>query len=138
MPIRAPKIDDEGLLARYPFLPQGRTFIREILEDNGITVEDLIEAPWLEDVRVRGRLRLVDSVLQQEDAGSSSTIDLSTDVGRMTEVLSFLHAMLVVCASFDERLLSRWIEGESSRADKLLGMDSKNFNLLSLLFSPIL
>ena len=134
MPIRAPEIDDNGLLARYPFLPQGRSFIREMLEENGITVEDLIEAPWLEDVRVRGRLRLVDSVLQQEEAASSSTIDLSTDVGRMTETLSFLHAMLVVCASFDERLLSRWIEGEASRADKLLGMDSKNFNLLSSSF----
>ena len=134
MPIRAPEIDDGGLLARYPFLPQGRSFIRKMLEENGITVEDLIEAPWLEDVRVRGMLRLVDSVLQQEDAASSSTIDLSTDVGRMTETLSFLHAMLVVCASFDERLLSRWIEGESSRADKLLGMDSKNFNLLSSSF----
>ena len=109
MPIRAPEIDDGGLLARYPFLPQGRSFIRKMLEENGITVEDLIEAPWLEDVRVRGMLRLVDSVLQQEDAASSSTIDLSTDVGRMTETLSFLHAMLVVCASFDERLLSRWI-----------------------------
>ena len=134
MPIRAPEINDNGLLARYPFLPQGRSFIREMLEENGITVEDLIEAPWLEDVRVRGRLRLVDSVLQQEEAASSSTIDLSTDVGRMTETLSFLHAMLVVCASFDERLLSRWIEGEASRADKLLGMDSKNFNLLSSSF----
>mgnify|MGYP003322598557 CR=1 FL=1 len=134
MPIRAPEIDDEGLLARYPFLPQGRSFIRKMLEENGITVEDLIDAPWLEDVRVRGRLRLVDSVLQQEGAALSSAIDLSTDVGRMTESLSFLHAMLVVCASFDDRLLSRWIEGEASRADKLLGMDSKNFDLLSSSF----
>tara|TARA_B100000686_G_scaffold318772_1_gene368877 strand:- start:2932 stop:4095 length:1164 start_codon:yes stop_codon:yes gene_type:complete len=134
MPIRAPEIDDEGLLARYPFLPQGRSFIGKMLAENGITVEDLIDAPWLEDVRVRGRLRLVDSVLQQEDSGASSAIDLSTEVGRMTESLSFLHAMLVVCASFDERLLSRWIEGEASRADKLLGMESKNFDLLSSSF----
>ena len=52
MPISAPEIDDEGL-ARYPFLPQGRSFIREMLEENGITVEDLVEAPWLEDVRTR-------------------------------------------------------------------------------------
>lgn len=134
MPVRAPEIDDEGLLARYPFLPQGRSFIRSMLEKNGITVDDLIDAPWLEDVRVRGMLRLVDSVLQQEGVGASSSIDISTEVGRMTEVLSFLHAMLVVCASFDERLLSRWIEGESSRADKLLGMDSDNFRLISSSF----
>jgi DNA primase large subunit len=134
MPIRAPEIDDEGLLARYPFLPQGSSFIRSMLEKNNITVEELIDAPWLEDVRVRGMLRLVDSVLQQEGIEVSSRIDISTELGRMTEVLSFLHAMLVVCASFDERLLSRWIEGESSRADKLLGMDSDNFNLISSSF----
>ncbi len=133
MPIRVPDIDDEGLLARYPFLPQGRTYIRKMLDENSISLDDLIDAPWLEDVRVRGRLRLVDSVLQQDEVGSSS-IDISTEVGRMTEALSFLHAMLVVCASFDERLLSRWIEGEASRADKLLGMDSRNFELLSSSF----
>ena len=105
-----------------------------MLDENGITVEDLIDAPWLEDVRVRGMLRLVDSVLQQEGEGGSSSIDISTDVGRMTEALSFLYAMLIVCASFDERLLSRWIEGESSRADRLLGMDSDNFELISSSF----
>jgi DNA primase large subunit len=134
MPIRAPEIDDEGLLARYPFLPQGSSFIRSMLEQNGITVEDLIDAPWLEDVRTRGMLRLVDSVLQQEGVGASSNIDISTEVGRMTEALSFLHAMLIACASFDERLLSRWIEGESSRADRLLGMDADNFKLISSSF----
>ena len=105
-----------------------------MLEENGITVEDLIDAPWLEDVRTRGMLRLVDSVLQQEGVGASSNIDISTAVGRMTEALSFLHAMLIVCASFDERLLSRWIEVESSRADRLLGMDADNFKLISSSF----
>lgn len=134
IPISTPVIDDDGLLARYPFLPQGSAYIRSILDENGITVEDLVDAPWLEDVRVRGMLRLVDSVLQQEGDGASSSIDISTDVGRMTESLSFLHAMLIVCASFDERLLSRWIEGESSRADRLLGMDSENFELISSTF----
>ena len=78
-------IDDDGLLARYPFLPQGSAYIRSILDENGITVEDLVDAPWLEDVRVRGMLRLVDSVLQQEGDGASSSIDISTAVGRMTE-----------------------------------------------------
>ncbi|MBR79719.1 MAG: hypothetical protein CMA88_02920 [Euryarchaeota archaeon] len=131
MPLKAPLIEDEGLLARYPFLPQGREFIRKMLEKNGITVEDLIEAPWLEDVRIKGRLRLVDSIIQDGGVGSSSNIDISTEAGRMTESLSFLHAMLVVCASFDERLLSRWIEGEASRADRLLGMDSENFLVIS-------
>ena len=57
--------------------------------------------------------------------------DLSTETGRMTEVLSFFHAMLVVCASFNERLLARWIEGEATRGDQLFGIDSDNFDLLA-------
>jgi|TARA_B100000959_G_scaffold105063_2_gene110836 DNA primase large subunit len=131
MPLILPRIEDRGMLARYPFLPQGSEFIKGILEENGISIEELIDAPWLEDVRIRGRVRLVDSVLQDGGIEEASTIDISTEIGRMTEALSFLHAMLVVCASFDERLLARWIEGEASRADRLLGIDSESFPEIS-------
>ena len=131
MPLALPAIEDERLLARYPFLPQGREHMRQVLESNGVTIEDLIEAPWLEDVRTRGRLRLLDSVMHKDGADAATTVDLSTEIGRMTEVLSFLHAMLVVCASFNERLLARWVEGEASRADSLFGRDSGNFELLA-------
>mgnify|MGYP000971383760 CR=1 FL=1 len=131
MPLALPSVEDEVLLARYPFLPQGREHMRSVLENNGISVEDLIEAPWLEDIRTRGRLRLLDSVMHKDGADIATTVDLSTEMGRMTEVLSFLHAMLVVCASFNERLLARWIEGEATRADQLFGMDSENFELLA-------
>ncbi len=131
MPLALPTIEDGKLLARYPFLPQGREYMRQVLEDNGVTIEDLIETPWLEDVRTRGRLRLLDSVMHKDGADTATTVDLSTEIGRMTEVLSFLHAMLVVCASFNERLLARWVEGEASRADKLFGRDSGNFELLA-------
>ena len=96
LPLDPPAIHDEGLLARYPFLPQGRNYILSVLEKNGVSVEDLVEAPWLEDIRVKGRLRLVDAVSQGGDATYSTKIDISTEIGRMTEVLSFLHAMLVV------------------------------------------
>ena len=131
MPLALPAIEDERLLARYPFLPQGREHMRQVLESNGVTIEDLIGAPWLEDVRTRGRLRLLDSVMHKDGADAATTVDLSTEIGRMTEVLSFLHAMLVVCASFNERLLARWVEGEASRADSLFGRDSGNFELLA-------
>ncbi|MDP6662065.1 MAG: hypothetical protein QF760_02025 [Candidatus Thalassarchaeaceae archaeon] len=131
MPLGLPLIDDDEMLARYPFLPQGSEFIKRILEEGGISIEELIDAPWLEDVRIRGRVRLVDSVLQEGGIEEVATIDISTEVGRMTEALSFLHAMLVVCASFDERLLARWIEGEAGRADRLLGIDSESFPKIS-------
>ena len=39
--------------------------------------------------------------------------------------------MLVVCASFDERLLARWVEGEASRADHLMGLEMSSFSLIS-------
>ncbi len=131
MPLTKPSIDDEALMARYPFLPQGATFLRVILEKNGITVEDLIEAHWLEEVRSRGRVRLLESVMHKEGVDSATTIDLSSDLGKMTESLSFFYAMLVVCASSNERLLARWVEGEASRADQLFGMDKENFDILA-------
>ena len=118
-------------MARYPFLPQGSVFLKFVLEKNGITVDDLIEAPWLEEVRARGRIRLLESVMHKEGVDAATTIDLSSDLGKMTESLSFLYAMLIVCASFNERLLARWVEGEASRADQLFGMDKENFAILA-------
>jgi DNA primase large subunit len=131
MPLEPPKIGDDMLLARYGFLPQSTHYVRELLLKNDITIEHLINAAWLEDIRSRGRIRLVESILHKGGLDAVTNIDLSTDIGKMTESLSFLHAMLVVCASFDERLLARWIEGESSRADQLLGMDKENFLIVA-------
>ena len=45
IPLVVPEIEDEGLLARYPFLPQSESFLKELLEENNITIEDLIDAP---------------------------------------------------------------------------------------------
>ena len=131
MPLELPEIGDESILARYGFLPQSKEYIKKLLEENDITIEQLIDAPWLEDIRARGRIRLVESITHKGDIKSSEIIDLSTEIGKMTECLSFLYAMLIICASFDERLLGRWIEGESSRADYLLGADSQNFMLIA-------
>tara|TARA_B100001113_G_scaffold77978_1_gene61164 strand:- start:60857 stop:62020 length:1164 start_codon:yes stop_codon:yes gene_type:complete len=131
MPLELPKIGDDSILARYGFLPQSKDYIKKLLEENDITIEQLIDAPWLEDIRARGRIRLVESITHKGDIKSAEIIDLSTEIGKMTECLSFLYAMLIICASFDERLLGRWIEGESSRADYLLGVDSQNFMLIA-------
>lgn len=131
MPLELPEIGDESILARYGFLPQSKEYIKKLLEENDITIEQLIDAPWLEDIRARGRIRLVESITHKGDIKSTEIIDLSTEIGKMTECLSFLYAMLIICASFDERLLGRWIEGESSRADYLLGADNQNFMLIA-------
>ena len=39
MPLTKPGIENETLMARYPFLPQGTAFVKLVLEKNGITVE---------------------------------------------------------------------------------------------------
>ena len=57
IPLKPPIIEDRVILSRYPMLPQGRDHIRDVLKENGVTVRDLVEAPWLEEVRTRGRLR---------------------------------------------------------------------------------
>ena len=131
MPLTPPVIEDEGVLARYPFLPQSHDFIRMQLGRNNIDVQGLIEEPWLQDVRKRGNLRLVESVTHRDGIDSATTVDISSELGRMTEALSFLHAMLIVCASFEDRLLNRWVEGEASRADSLFGMDEDNFETIA-------
>ncbi len=131
MPLDPPEVGDEKILARYTFLPQSTNYVRDLLSKNDITIEQLIEAAWLEDIRARARIRLVECIMHKDGVDSGGNVDLSTDIGRMTESLSFLHAMLVVCASFDERLLARWIEGEASRADRLLGNDTENFMIVA-------
>ena len=120
MPIQPPPIEDAVVTARYPFLPQAKVSIRAHMEANGVDIIALAETEWLEDVRVRARARMVESIVHKE-IGASTTVDIHDPYGQMVECLSFLYAMVTVCASFDDRLLARWAEGESSRADQLWG-----------------
>ncbi|MEC7704057.1 MAG: hypothetical protein VX906_02315 [Candidatus Thermoplasmatota archaeon] len=120
MPLEPPAFDDQVITARYPFLPQAKSAIRSHMEMNNIEFDALVEMDWLEAVRVRARVRLVESIVNKE-IDSTQSIDIHTPYGQMIECLSFLYAMVTVCASFDERLLARWAEGESSRADQLWG-----------------
>lgn len=118
MPLQPPAIEDPVVTARYPFLPQANAAIKAHMEANKIDLDALVDTEWLEAVRVRARVRLVESVVSK-DIDATTTIDIHTPYGQMVECLSFLYAMVTVCASFDERLLGRWAEGEASRADHL-------------------
>ncbi len=121
MPLQPKPIEDAVVTARYPFLPQASAAIKAHMEANSVDLESLVDTEWLEAVRVRARVRLVESVVSKEGIDTSTTVDIHTPFGQMVECLSFLYAMVTVCASFDERLLARWAEGESSRADQLWG-----------------
>ncbi|MEC8926983.1 MAG: hypothetical protein VYB17_01835, partial [Candidatus Thermoplasmatota archaeon] len=120
MPLQPPAIEDPVVLARYPFLPQANPAIKAHMEANDVNLESLIDTDWLDAVRVRARVRLLESVVSK-DIDVSTSVDIHTPYGQMVECLSFLYAMVTVCASNDERLLGRWAEGESSRADTLWG-----------------
>ena len=120
MPLQPPTIEDAVVTARYPFLPQAKEAIRGHMEANGIDLVALVETDWLAPVRERARVRLVESIIHK-DIDAATTVDIHTPYGQMVECLSFLYAMVTVCASFDERLLARWAEGEASRADQLWG-----------------
>ena len=121
MPLQPPAIEDPVVTARYPFLPQANAAIKAHMEANKIDLEALVDTEWLEAVRVRARVRIAQSVTMKDGIDATTTIDIHTPYGQMVECLSFLYAMVTVCASFDERLLGRWAEGEASRADYLWG-----------------
>ena len=120
MPLQPPAIEDPVVLARYPFLPQANPAIKAHMEANEVDLNSIIDEDWLDAVRVRARVRLVESVVSK-DIDVTTSVDIHTPYGQMVECLSFLYAMVTVCASFDERLLGRWAEGEASRADTLWG-----------------
>ena len=131
MPVTPPDLVDPSALARYPFLPQARAHIRKLFDDNGIDIDAIIEQGWLEEARSLGRLRLVESIVHKSDADPMTSVDLANEASRLFAIAAYQYAFLVVCASFDERLMTRWAEGESSLADKNIGRDSERFELVA-------
>lgn len=133
LPRRPPSIESASLLARFPFLPQGEEWLKELLSNNDIDLDTLIEGDWVEPIRLRGIQRMIESIKLDDGIDSKTRFDIHEPYGQMVEGLGFYYAMLVVCASFDERLVKRWIEGEASRADKILSnqTDEEIFELVS-------
>ena len=133
IPRRPPTIDSPSFLARFPFLPQGDKWLKELLSDNDINLDALIDGEWVEPIRIRGMQRMLESIKLEEGVDSTTRQDIHESYGQMVEGLGFYYAMIVVCASFDERLVKRWVEGEASRADKILGelTDSETVEILS-------
>ena len=60
-----------------------------------------------------------------------TSADLMNEASRLFATAAYQYAFLVVCASFDERLMARWAEGESSLADKNIGRDNERFELVA-------
>jgi DNA primase large subunit len=133
LPRRFPTVESPSLLARFPFLPQGEEWLKSLLTSNNIDLDTLIDGDWVEPIRIRGMQRMLESINLTEGVSATTRHDIHEPYGQMVEGLGFYYAMLVVCASFDERLVKRWVEGEASRADKILGesVDEQTFDLVT-------
>ena len=105
--------------------------MRNLFDENGIDIDAIIEQGWLEEARSLGRLRLVESIVHKSEADPMTSIDLANESSRLFAIAAYQYAFLIVCASFDERLMTRWAEGESSLADKNMGRDKERFELVA-------
>lgn len=137
LPSRYPVIESEATLARYPFLPQASAWMSSLAQKHHIDLEELIEGSILENARKRARMRLIDTVDNKEGVDVYGTGDVHSEHGRLIEAFSFYFARLVVCASGDERLISRWAQAEASRAEKLLQVDNMMSDISKTYFEKI-
>ena len=123
-PYTIPDLKDEVTLARYPFLPQAKSWIAEMASTHQIDIDELLDGSMMERSRIRARSRLIDSVDSKDGVEVASIGDIHTVEGRLLEAFSFYYARLVVGASEDERLISRWAQAEAERAQHILVKDS--------------
>jgi len=131
MPMQTPDLEDEVSLARYPFLPQAVPWIAQLASANGIDLDVLLDGGALELSRRRGRMRLIDTVDSDEGVEAAAMGDIHTENGRVLEAFSYYYARLVICASEDERLISRWAQAEAARAERLLAVDLDNLPVVA-------
>ncbi|RJV01244.1 MAG: hypothetical protein DWC06_02735 [Candidatus Poseidoniales archaeon] len=122
-PFSIPDLSDEVTLARYPFLPQAKPWIANMAAKHEIDIDELLDGTMMDRARVRARSRLVDSVDSKDGVEMASIGDIHTEEGRLLEAFSFYYARLVVGASEDERLISRWAQAEAERAQHILEKD---------------
>ncbi len=128
-----PVIDNEVTLARYPFLPQATEWIQGLATEHEIDLDELLDGEWMEKARSRARIRLIDSI-ESKDGVAVVGGDIFTEEGRIIEAFSFYYARLVVFASEDERLISRWAQAEATRAEQVLTKDSENLEIIARTF----
>tara|TARA_B100000886_G_scaffold67583_1_gene42559 strand:+ start:5592 stop:6731 length:1140 start_codon:yes stop_codon:yes gene_type:complete len=136
-PLTIPDLSNEVTLARYPFLPQAKAWIAQMASRHGIDLDELLEGGMMERARIRARSRLVDSVDSKDGVGIASIGDIHTEEGRILEAFSFYYARLVVGASEDERLISRWAQAEAERAQQILENDPNLATIAQVYLSEV-
>ena len=130
-PLEPPDIEEKDLLARYPFLPQTREWLNNLSIEQNITLNMLIEDPYMEPARKRGRLRLIEMITHSGGVEMQSMSDIHTQEGQLMEAYSYIFAKLIVCSSGDEILLSRWAQAEAELAEKRLSLEGEKLELIA-------
>ena len=66
-PMTVPDLLDEVTLARYPFLPQARSWIASMAAKHQIDIDELLDGSMMDRARIRARSRLlIRSIVMKE------------------------------------------------------------------------
>lgn len=106
-------------LARYPFLKESAAY----LKDNGPTLNELIYDIAYERTRAEGKKR----VLEAMEHGEIKDHSFTSDAERLTELLSYITARILVSCINDPYLIRRYSLAEAKLAYQRLKEDDLRF-----------
>lgn len=109
--------------AKYPFLRESAEFA----EKNSAGIEDLMSSPTYSDARNRGLQRVMDAI----EAPRISDVSLLKDYDRLTEVLSYPYARMIVSCIDDRFLTKRYALAEAVHMNELLSKDPASITVIA-------
>ena len=104
---------DTKLAAKFPFLEDAA----EMAAENEADIDKLLTSFIFEDARARGVERLEDAIKESE----ISYVPLNKEDDRLTEVMSYPYARMIVSCIDDRFLTKRYALAEAKRMNRLLG-----------------
>ncbi len=104
---------DTKLAAKFPFLEDAT----EMAAENEADIDKLLTSFVFEDARARGVERLEDAIRDSE----ISYVPLNKEDDRLTEVMSYPYARMIVSCIDDRFLTKRYALAEAKRMNRLLG-----------------
>ena len=104
---------DTKLAAKFPFLEDAT----EMANKNEADIDKLLTSFVFEDARARGVERLEDTIKDSE----ISYVPLNKEDDRLTEVMSYPYARMIVSCIDDRFLTKRYALAEAKRMNRLLG-----------------
>ncbi len=110
---------DAVTAAKYPFLKDSA----RLLQESGVTLEQLVESMAYEQARLRGR----DRVMEALELGRIDDHPLTSKVDATLELLSYPVARMIVSAVADPQFVRRYAISEAKKADERLRREEAPF-----------